>query len=697
VASIIPLSLFILSFAYFGDWIRRFLYGQRQRISGIHYLCRYSGNPIMKTRLPADYRADIDGLRAIAILMVVLFHAGVSTLPGGYTGVDIAFVISGFLIGSLLSRDIASGQFSLFQFAVRRIRRIAPALMTMLFSLLFIGYFLLSPLEYSQLAKYSFALFLSVPNIILLKGADYFSAPADLNPLLTTWSLGIEVQFYIALPIIMLLAARARLPMFVAVALLSLLSLASCIWLTPQESSQAFYLLPTRGWELGAGVLLALWKPKPVGGGWASLFTLAGLALIAFCALKLNKSDAFPGYQALLPVLAACLIIMARGALSRLALENAPMRFIGKLSYSWYLWHWPLLALARICSDGPVSVNQGLSISAMALGIAWLTWRYVEQPFRRPASAPRAVIPAYCLISLAAAAAMVGVWSSGGLPWRVNDKVISSETYKIDAQANPCLLDTGPNLPSADKRCQPETSRPGIALAGDSHAAAMRSAVARYAEAQHKPLYQFTKIACPLLAAGFTRALYQQPAHASQCAAFNEAVMKELLSDRIDEVVIAASWASGIETLPGAGYRDLTHPDKDNLSALNQGMGGVIAQLRQAGKKVVLIEEAPSLSLDPLRYSNNRNMPLRRELSQWLSDWKPLPTQNARTRLYSLPEADLTRLLHSYEQRDVRVVSLQENLCNRSGCLVTWQGLPLYYDDNHLSPQGVEIALGSRW
>lgn len=666
-------------------------------ISGVKYLCRYSGDPIMKTPLSHHYRADIDGLRAVAILMVVLFHAGVSALPGGYVGVDIFFVISGFLIGGSLYRDFVSGQFSLFHFAVRRIRRIAPALLTMLFGLLFIGYFLLSPLEYSQLAKYSFGVFLSVPNIVLLKGADYFSAPADLNPLLITWSLGIEEQFYILLPIVMLLVARWRALLITVVALLSLLSLAGCIWLTPQNSSQAFYLLPTRGWELGAGVLLALWRPRPTGGIWANLFTLAGLALIAFCALRLNNSEGFPGDKALLPVLAACLLIMARGALSRLVLENAPMRFIGKLSWSWYLWHWPLLALARICSDRPVSVNQGLSISALALGVAWLSWRYVELPFRRPARKPRAVIPAWCLISVAGAAAMVGLWSSGGLPWRVNDKVISSEAYKIDAQADTCLVDNGAGLPSPSQHCQPKSSRPGIALVGDSHAAAMRSAVARYAEAQDKPLYQLTKVTCPLLAAGVTRALYQQPAHASQCAAFNAAVMKALVSPRIDEVVIAAAWTAGIETLPGAGYRDIHHPDRDNLSALKQGMDGVIAQLRQAGKKVVLIEDAPSLSLDPLRYSNNRNMPLRRELSQWLSDWKPLPTQNARTRLYSLPEADVTRLLRGYEQRDVRVVSLQENLCNRSGCLVTWQGLPLYYDDNHLSPQGVEIALGSRW
>ena len=546
----------------------------------------------MKTLSSQDYRADIDGLRAVAILLIVLFHAGVSALPGGYVGVDLFFVISGFLIGGSLYRDYAAGQFSLYRFAVRRIRRIAPALLTMLFGLLFIGYFLLSPLEYSQLAKYSFGVFLAVPNIILLKSADYFSAPADLNPLLITWSLGIEEQFYLVLPIIMLLAARKRLLLFAVVALLSLLSLAGCIWLTPQNSSQAFYLLPTRGWELGAGVLLALWRPRPIGGLWANLFTLAGLALIAFCALRLNNGEGFPGGQALLPVMAACLLIAARSAISRLALENAPMRFIGKISYSWYLWHWPLLALARICSDGPVSVNQGLSISAIVLGVAWLSWRYAEQPFRRPAREPRAVIPAYCLISGAAAAAMVGLWSSGGLPWRVNDKVISGEAYKIDAQADPCLVDSGAGLPSASAHCQPKTLRPGIALVGDSHAAAMRSAVARYAEAQDK-----------------------------------------LVSSRIDEVVIAASWAAGIETLPGAGYRDIHHPDRDNLSALKQGMDGVIAQLRQAGKKVVLIEDAPLLSLDPLRYSNNRNMPLRRELSQWLSDWKPLPTQNARTRL----------------------------------------------------------------
>ncbi|WP_239952783.1 acyltransferase family protein [Pantoea sp. Z09] len=651
----------------------------------------------MKTRSIQGYRADIDGLRAVAILLVVLFHAGVSALPGGYAGVDIFFVISGFLIGGILSRDIASGQFSFYSFYVRRIRRIAPALMVMLFSLLFIGYFLLSPLEYGQLAKYSFGVFLSVPNIILLKGSDYFSASADLNPLLMSWSLGIEEQFYVALPFVLLLAAWLRRSMAGLVLLLSLLSLAGCIWLTPQNSSQAFYLLPTRAWELGAGVMLALWKPQPLSGRWANLFTLAGLALTAYCALTLNKSDAFPGYLALLPVLAACLLIAARGALSRLVLENAPMRFIGKISYSWYLWHWPLLALARICSDGPISVSQGLGVSALALVVAWLSWRYVEQPFRRPVRKPRSVIPTYCLMSVAAAAAMVGLWASGGLTWRVNDKVISSEAYKIAAQTNPCLLDAGPNLPSQDKRCQPDASRPGVALVGDSHAAAMRTAVARYAEAQQKPLYQLTKATCPLLAAGVTRAVYQQPAHAKQCAAFNDAVMKELLSDRISEVVMTAFWASGIETLPGAGYRDINHPDKDNLSALKQGMDAVIAQLRQAGKKVVLIEDAPSLSLDALRYSNNRNMPLRRELSQWLSDWKTLPTQNERTTRYSLPEDALTRLLRGYEQRDVRVVSLRENLCNRSGCLVTWQGLPLYYDNNHLSPQGVEIALGSRW
>ena len=639
------------------------------------------------------YRADIDGLRAVAILLVVLFHSGVTPLQGGFIGVDLFFVISGFLIGGIISKEISQGRFSFYQFYLRRVRRIAPALFFMMTILLLLGGLLLSPLEFSQLAKYSVAVFISVPNMLLLKSGDYFSSDADLNPLLMTWSLGVEEQFYIVLPFILLLASRLKRSMASVVLVLSLISLAACIWLTPLASTHAFYLLPTRAWELGAGALLALWRPQPLQGRAASLLNLLGWIMIITASALLTKENSFPGAWALVPVFAACLIIGARSELNQLMLENAPMRFIGKISYSWYLWHWPLLSLARICSDHPLTVWQGLAISSLALVIAWLSWRFVEQPFRQAGNTTRWVIPGYCASSLMAAGAMVLLWQTGGMKSRVSETVVNGESWKISAQRNPCLLDFGANFPSRQVECQPVADRPGVALIGDSHAAALRASVAGYAERQHKPLFQLTKAACPFLI-GATRVVAQMPKHTQQCIDFNQDVLKMVLSDKIDEVVISAYWASGMSLLPGSGFSDIDHPEKSNLEALQAGMDQVIAQLRQAGKKVTLIEDAPSVDVDPLRYSHNRNMPIRRELSAWLGKWEAPPLLSARTLQFQFPEDAVESLLKSYQQQGVRVLSLRDNLCNAQGCMITQEGLPLYYDNNHLSPFGGEIALG---
>lgn len=642
------------------------------------------------------YRADIDGLRAVAILSVVLFHSGVSFLPGGFIGVDIFFVISGFLIGGIISREITAGRFSFYQFYLRRIRRIAPALFFMMAILLLLGYILLSPLEFSQLAKYSVAVFISVPNMLLMKSGDYFSSDSDLNPLLMTWSLGIEEQFYVVLPFILLLAARFKRSMAGVILVLSIASLAACLWLTPTDSTHAFYLLPTRAWELGAGVLLALWQPQPIVGRGANLCNLLGWLLIVGSAMFLTRDDDFPGWLAMLPVAAGCLMIGARGRLNQLLLENRVMRFIGTVSYSWYLWHWPLLSLARIFSDHPLTAWQGLMISGLALLISWLSWRFVEQPFRHPQRGTRLVIPVYCASSLVAAGAMVVVWQTGGMKYRVSELVVNGESWKISAQRNPCLLDYGANFPSLDAQCHPVTDQPGIALIGDSHAAALRATVAAYALRQHKPLFQLTKASCPFLI-GVTRVVSQVPTHAQQCVDFNREVLKMVLSDKIDEVVISAYWASGMSILPGAGFRELANPEKDNLEALKFGMDNVIAELHKAGKKVTIIEDAPSLDIDPLRYSNNRNIPIRRELSDWLGRWDMPPLPTARTKLFQYPEAAVDEVLQSYQTSGVRVLSLRDKLCNDNGCMFANGGLPLYYDNNHLSPYGGEIALGKNW
>lgn len=650
----------------------------------------------MTERKNSEYRADIDGLRAVAILLVVLFHAGVPALSGGYIGVDVFFVISGFLIGGIISREINAGTFSFYQFWLRRIRRIIPALFFLLFSLFFICYFILSPLELRQLAKYSVSVLLSVPNVLLYKSDDYFSLSSDLNPLLMTWSLGIEEQFYILLPMILLLTSRLKRSPLLIICLLSLLSLVACLLITPVNSRGAFYLLPTRAWELGAGVILALWKPQPFTGKGANGMTLTGLVLIAGCALWLDKDAQFPGCLALLPVTGAGLLIAARGSLSHRLLENRPARFIGKVSYSWYLWHWPLLSLARICSDTPLSLSQGLVTSALALLIAWGSWRWVEQPFRHALTRTRPVFPVWGALTLVATLGMTAVWASGGLKHRVNERVVSGESYKIAAENNPCLQTYGTTAPSTNKQCQPETHKPVIALVGDSHAAALRTSVAGYAQRRDKSLFQLTKASCPFLL-GATRDVTGRPAHAQQCTTFNKSVMRILLSDRIDEVIISAYWAAGIEKARGRGYLDLSRSQRSGTGALKAGMDSVVAQLRAAGKKVMIIQDAPSLDIDPLRYNNNRNIPLRRELNELLTAWNGASPLMNRTQRIHFPAQELDRLLESYRQPGVQVVSLRKNLCSKQGCLIIERGLPVYYDNNHLSPHGGEIALGKNW
>lgn len=641
-----------------------------------------------------SYRKDIDGLRALAILLVVLFHSGVGALSGGFIGVDVFFVISGFLIGSIISREISNNTFTFYQFYVRRIRRIAPALFFMLFCITALSYSILSPLEFRDLAKYVTAVLLFVPNVMLLKGIDYFNPDADLNPMLMTWSLGIEEQFYFVLPALMIIAHRLRFSLKAVIVTLSLASLVAGIIITPINGNSAFYLLHTRAWELGAGVLLALWRNQPVTGSKGVPLTLAGLLLILLPVFFLDKESAFPGFLALMPVVGAVLIILTHNRLHQTLLENPLMVFIGKVSYSWYLWHWPLLSLARISANDPLSVVQGLSISAGALLIATFSWYFVEKPFRRPAQPQQRIITSYAILCVVGILSFVSIYMTGGLKYRVNDLVNNGELFKVEAETNPCLLTYGANLPSTNSLCMPAIAVPAVALVGDSHAAALRSAVAQYALKNKKSLFQMTKSSCPFLI-GSSRYMLDHPEQGDQCTAFNKEVMKTLLSDKVDEVVITAFWSSGFSLIPGYGYRSIDGKQQDNYLALDQGLGNAVKLLRAANKKVTIVEDVPSLDIDPLRYSITQNIPLRAKINAWLSNGSGVNTAADRTLRFHLTEDKVNKILGAYAQPGVKVLNLKENLCSQKGCLIASKGLPLYYDTHHLTDLGSSIALGN--
>ncbi len=639
------------------------------------------------------WRPDVEGLRAVAILLVVLYHSGVSSISGGFIGVDVFFVISGFLIGGIINKEITNDEFSFRAFYFRRIRRIAPALFFMLLCISTACYLLLSPLEFRDYAKYAAAVLLSLPNVALLKGGDYFSSSADLNPLLMTWSLGIEEQFYFVLPVILIIASRKKLSAKKIIAAITLLSLLGSIVLTPVDQQKAFYLLHTRAWELGLGVMLALSMRQPLQGKSANLLSLAGLLMIVIPALILDRNSSFPGHLAMFPALGAALIIASAGTLNQRLLANKPMRFIGRVSYSWYLWHWPVLSLASIISDGPLTTIQGLALSAAALLIATFSCYAVEQPFRQPAGQRQLrTIMTYCALCAAGAGLFFNVYLNNGWHTRFSEQVNNGEQLKVAAQANPCLRDYGPNLPSQNPHCIPSSRETSIALVGDSHASALRPAVEQYARLQDKPLYQMTKASCPFLI-GATRETSGYPHHATECQQFNQSVLKILMDSNIDEVIISAYWEAGISAIPGYGYQ--AAGENDNYQALSSGLHATVMQLLAANKKVTIIEDAPGLEVDPVRLYNNHQIPLRKNLNALLSHWAGMPLVVERTREFHLTDDKVNDILASWQPMGVRVIKLTDNLCSQQGCMIFNAGMPVYFDQHHLSAPGSVLALGN--
>lgn len=368
-----------------------------------------------------DYRPDIDGLRAIAVLAVVVFHAFPTLAHGGFVGVDVFFVISGFLISKHIWEELGTGTFSIRTFYARRIRRIFPALAAVLLACLLAGWLILTPDEYEQLGKHVVGGAIFVSNIVLWKESGYFDNAADTKPLLHLWSLGIEEQFYIVWPL--LLALFWRCTRHLGWAMLAILgaSLAWSLAVARHDVVADFYSPLTRFWELalGAGLaLLAAHRPA-AGADYRSLISWLGLGLILGAVFVVEESYAFPGAWALLPTVgAACLIHAGEGAWpNRQILSSRLLVWIGLISYPLYLWHWPLLSFARIMESGTPSVEVRFWLVAASIVLAWLTYRFLERPVR---SRPRSgvIVLVLCLAIFLLGAAGLAVKKLDGMKSR---------------------------------------------------------------------------------------------------------------------------------------------------------------------------------------------------------------------------------------------------------------------------------------
>ena len=347
----------------------------------------------MRDELHFRYRPEVDGLRAIAVVVVLLFHLDLG-LTGGYVGVDVFFMISGYLITKLVIKDLASDSFSILTFWERRVRRIFPALFTVMAVTLVAGYFLLLPWDYEDLGRSVTAMSAFVSNFFFLSQSGYFDGPAELKPLLHTWSLAVEEQFYLLYPALLVLLWRRYRPGLQPVLIaLWILSFAASAIGVDEFPEATFYLLPTRAWELLTGALLALNTfPARVPDSFRQILSVVGVSAILAAAFFYDASTPFPGVTALLPCLGAAAVIAAndgRMTSSGRLLASRPFVFVGLISYSLYLWHWPAIAFFHRLVPGGLDTTAALVILIVSLVAATLSWWLIERPFRHKAWLPQ--------------------------------------------------------------------------------------------------------------------------------------------------------------------------------------------------------------------------------------------------------------------------------------------------------------------
>jgi len=336
------------------------------------------------------YRADIDGLRSLAIIPVVLFHAGFSSFSGGYVGVDVFFVISGYLITSIILREQATGGFRLSEFWARRARRILPAMLFVIAAVLIAGWFFLAPIDYQDLGRTArYQAFLS-SNIYFWKSAGYFDTASELKPLLHMWSLAVEEQFYLIFPFVCLACSlpflkKRRIWVFLTIAVASF---AYSAWFIDEKPDTIFFLSHARAWELLAGSILASLMfdcRTSISSLLANILALLGLSLILGSVFFYTPNDIFPGIAALPTVLGTVLLIFSNTQKTWVSalLSSPPLVAIGLISYSLYLWHWPLFAYSNYMSLKEPDIQQRLLLLCASFILAYASWRWIENPIRK--------------------------------------------------------------------------------------------------------------------------------------------------------------------------------------------------------------------------------------------------------------------------------------------------------------------------
>lgn len=643
----------------------------------------------MQPQAHPKYRSDIDGLRAVAVISVTGFHAFPSLMPGGFIGVDIFFVISGFLISTIIFKNLELKQFNILDFYIRRIKRIFPALLLVLLVCLAFGWFTLLAGEYAQLGKHTAAGAGFISNFVLLNESGYFDSSSDTKPLLHLWSLGIEEQFYILWPLLVWVAWRYNQSLLLVLLLCTTISFGLNILNIKTDEVSTFYLPQTRAWELLFGAIAA-WlslNQKDLVQNLSlihkNLLSFIGFTLLLAGLSFINKQSLFPGLLSLLPCLGTVLIILAgeHSYFNKIFLTSRPIIWFGLISFPLYLWHWPLLSFAHIVENETPSRLIRISAVFIAIVFAWLTYKLIERPIRF--SSANNPITIWLLVL------MLCIGSSGYLIFK--NKGIHSRHIVVQHSdplqdvsfasypASSCLSFSSPSI--ANELCtkySPTNPVKTILLWGDSSTAAWLPVFQKISYENNFELINITHPSCPpILSARKTR--FDFPESRKYCADGNtqSEVIQLIRQIKPDEIIVIAAW----NAYSAYSKREFL-TDSEDKNADSTTTSQVLAS-RLPQTITTLSEIAPTLifkSWPILPY-----MPMNRKIV-FLGEGKKVVSVGKDE--FVADNVEVNQIFNQINDRSVQFFDPAYKICQTNVCTSVLNGVNLYTDKYHISPQG---------
>lgn len=650
-----------------------------------------------------SYRADIDGLRAVAVVAVMLFHAGFST-PGGFVGVDVFFVISGFLITGLINKDLDDDRFSLKRFWQRRICRIWPASLAMTATTLAAAWAFFLPADYKALAGDAIAHVCMLANVRYVNASDYFAPTSDLRPLLHTWSLAVEEQFYLVFPFVMIGLHHLKKPAR-AVVLCVVVGSSFCAseWATRVAPGEAFYLLPYRAWELLLGSLIVI-CPLPAirRRWWREALATVGLAAIVIPLLLYRRSTPFPGLSAVPPCAGAAALILAgagEGCMISRGLATYPLRMVGQMSYSLYLWHWPALALLRYVYGIELPAWVLLAACVFTALVSLLSWRFIETPFRRSGGQWQfnKVVFAASIASLGVAIVAQGIRSTNGAAQRFYPDVA---TFALQPDARPARgAEADPTNPLGSLAplgapCA-DTDRPCFLLWGDSHGMAISHTVDRLAKDAGVPGYALLHHAAPPIPGVWRPGDPRGEAARAYASLLRGRMQEWITQNKPRNVILCGRWSRYLEggladngeefLITGITDHQSRLQDREAASrAFEAGLRELCKWCDQADARLWFLCEVPYQPVTPRQ----------RALHAAFSG-SSVSVVGVNLRSHLVYTQQVSQALAHLTGNDIRTIDLAAPFFDDSGnSSVGRDGHAWYRDDDHINDRGATEALG---